>query len=141
MDHAVRTSKTKPWDKLRFENEELECLYQRYTLKMQRFSVIGVVSLFVIFCMTMMTLSYVFSSLLTLHVRTQYYFILFHSILYMYIAWLCYVHFGSVWFGCVGLSWIELGWVELFFSLRLVILCSQRIAIAQLTASQQKGDK
>lgn len=71
MDHAVKTSKTKPWDKLRFENEELECLYQRYTLKMQRFSVIGVVSLFVIFCMTMMTLSYVFSSLLTLHVRIE----------------------------------------------------------------------
>lgn len=69
MDHAVRTSKTKAWNKLRFENEELECLYQRYTLKMQRFSVIGVVSLFVIFCMTMVTLSYVFSSLLTLHVR------------------------------------------------------------------------
>lgn len=73
MDHAVKTSKTKPWDKLRFENEELECLYQRYTLKMQRFSVIGVVSLFVIFCTTMMTLSYVFSSLLTLHVRIYMY--------------------------------------------------------------------
>ena len=40
-------------------------------LKMQRFSVIGVVSLFVIFCITMMTLSYVYSSLLTLHVRTE----------------------------------------------------------------------
>lgn len=94
MDHAVKTSKTKPWDKLRFENEELECLYQRYTLKMQRFSVIGVVSLFVIFCMTMMTLSYVFSSLLTLHVRTQHYFIIFYFILY--IAMLCYVHIDSV---------------------------------------------
>lgn len=68
MDHAVKTSKTKPWDKLRFENEELECLYQRYTLKMQRFSVIGVVSLFILFCMTMVTLSYAYSSLLTLHV-------------------------------------------------------------------------
>lgn len=71
MDHAVKTSKTKPWDKLRFENEELETLYQRYTLKMQRFSVIGVVSLFVIFCMTMMTLSYVFNRLLEYHVRAE----------------------------------------------------------------------
>lgn len=71
MDHAVRTSKTKPWNKLRFENEELECLYQRYTLKMQRFSVIGVVSLLVIFCITMVTLSYLFSSLLTLHVSLE----------------------------------------------------------------------
>lgn len=70
MDHAVKTSKTKPWNKLRFENEELENLYQRYTLKMQRFSVIGVVSLLVIFCMTMMALSYVFSKLTTVHVCT-----------------------------------------------------------------------
>lgn len=68
MDHAVKTSKLKPWDKLSFENEELESLYQRYTLKMQRFSIIGVVSLFVIFCMVMVTLSFFYSNLLTLHV-------------------------------------------------------------------------
>ena len=114
MDHAVKTSKTKPWDKLRFENEELECLYQRYTLKMQRFSVIGVVSLFVIFCMTMMTLSYVFSSLLTLHVRT------FICIIYIYLV-LCSVQFGL----------IRLRWVKLFFFLSFIFfLYSQRIAIA-----------
>lgn len=68
MDHAVKTSKTKLWDKLRFENEELECLYQRYTLKMQRFSVIGVVALFVILCLVMVTLSLFFIQNLTLHV-------------------------------------------------------------------------
>lgn len=68
MDHAVKTSKTKPWNKLRFENEELESLYQRYTLKMQRFSVIGVVLLFVIFCLVMATLSFVYSNVFTLHV-------------------------------------------------------------------------
>lgn len=68
MDHAVKTSKTKPWNKLRFENDELECLYQRYTLKMQRFSVIGVVSLFVIFCMVMVTLSFFYTNMFTLHV-------------------------------------------------------------------------
>lgn len=68
MDHAVKTSTTKAWDKLRFENEELECLYQRYTLKMQRFSVIGVVSLFVIFCMVMATLSFAYTSSFSLYV-------------------------------------------------------------------------
>lgn len=68
MDHAVRTTKTKAWDKLRFENAELECLYQRYTLKMQRFSVIGVVSLFVIFCLVMATLSFFYSNAFTWHV-------------------------------------------------------------------------
>lgn len=72
MDHAVKTSKTKPWDKLRFENEELECLYQRYTLKMQRFSVIGVVTLFVILCLVMVTLSLVFVQQLTLHVSISF---------------------------------------------------------------------
>lgn len=71
MDHAVRTSKTRPWDKLRFENAELECLYQRYTLKMQRFSVIGVVSLFVVFCLVMATLSFIYTNAFTWHVSLQ----------------------------------------------------------------------
>lgn len=67
----MKTSTTKAWDKLRFENEELECLYQRYTLKMQRFSVIGVVSLFVIFCMVMATLSFAYTNSFSLYVSSS----------------------------------------------------------------------
>lgn len=91
MDHAVKTSKIRPWDKLRFENEELEILYQRYTLKMQRFSVIGVVTLFVILCMVMVTLSLVFVQTLTLHVSMQYSFI-FVYICLMYLLFLVFMY-------------------------------------------------
>lgn len=68
MDHAVKAAKGRPWNKLRFENDELECLYQRYTLKLQRFSVTGVVALVVVLCGVMVVLSLVYNQAPTLHV-------------------------------------------------------------------------
>lgn len=67
MDHAVKVSRSH-WNKLRFENDELECLYQRYTMKQTRFSVMGVVFLVVALSMAMAILSFVFNQTWTLHV-------------------------------------------------------------------------
>ncbi|XP_037921658.1 Ca(2+)/calmodulin-responsive adenylate cyclase isoform X2 [Hermetia illucens] len=67
MDHAVKAARGRPWNTLRFENDELECLYQRYTLKLQRFSVIGVVALVVVLCGVMAALSLVYNQMPTLH--------------------------------------------------------------------------
>ncbi|XP_055591200.1 Ca(2+)/calmodulin-responsive adenylate cyclase isoform X2 [Uranotaenia lowii] len=67
MDHAVHAARGRPWNKLRFENNELECLYQRYTLKLQRFSVIGVVALVVVLCGVMAGLSLGYNQAPTLH--------------------------------------------------------------------------
>lgn len=68
MDHAVKATRGRPWNKLRFENDELECLYQRYTLKLQRFSVTGVVGLVVVLCGVMAALSLSYTRAPTLHV-------------------------------------------------------------------------
>lgn len=68
MDHAVKATRVRPWNKLRFENDELECLYQRYTLKLQRFSVTGVVALVVVLCGVMAALSLTYTRAPTLHV-------------------------------------------------------------------------
>ncbi|XP_055390218.1 Ca(2+)/calmodulin-responsive adenylate cyclase isoform X2 [Condylostylus longicornis] len=67
MDHAVKATRGRPWNTLRFENDELECLYQRYTLKLQRFSVIGVVALVVVLCGVMAALSLIYNHSPTLH--------------------------------------------------------------------------
>ncbi|XP_055618682.1 Ca(2+)/calmodulin-responsive adenylate cyclase isoform X2 [Toxorhynchites rutilus septentrionalis] len=67
MDHAVHAARGRPWNKLRFENNELECLYQRYTLKLQRFSVTGVVALLVVLCGVMAGLSLGYNQAPTLH--------------------------------------------------------------------------
>ncbi|XP_021713087.1 Ca(2+)/calmodulin-responsive adenylate cyclase isoform X4 [Aedes aegypti] len=67
MDHAVHAARGRPWNKLRFENNELECLYQRYTLKLQRFSVTGVVALVVVLCGVMAGLSLGYNQAPTLH--------------------------------------------------------------------------
>ncbi|XP_052862291.1 Ca(2+)/calmodulin-responsive adenylate cyclase [Anopheles cruzii] len=67
MDHAVHAARGRPWNKLRFENNELESLYQRYTLKLQRFSVTGVVALVVILCGVMGGLSLGYNQAPTLH--------------------------------------------------------------------------
>lgn len=68
MDHAVKATRGRPWNTLRFENDELECLYQRYTLKLQRFSVLGVVALVVVLCGVMAALSFVYNYAATFHV-------------------------------------------------------------------------
>ena len=73
MDHAVKAAKGRPWNKLRFENDELECLYQRYTFKLQRFSVTGVVALVVILCGVMAVLSLAYNHAPTLHVSKSYF--------------------------------------------------------------------
>ncbi|XP_032594400.1 Ca(2+)/calmodulin-responsive adenylate cyclase isoform X1 [Drosophila grimshawi] len=67
MDHAVRATRGRPLNTLRFENDELECLYQRYTLKLQRFSVLGVVALVVVLCGVMAALSLAFNNAPTFH--------------------------------------------------------------------------
>lgn len=72
MDHAVKAARGRPWNKLRFENDELECLYQRYTLKLQRFSVTGVIALLVILSGVMAALSLVYNQAPTLHVRQMF---------------------------------------------------------------------
>lgn len=68
MDHAVKATRGRPLNTLRFENDELECLYQRYTLKLQRFSVLGVVALVVVLCGVMAALSFTFNNAATFHV-------------------------------------------------------------------------
>lgn len=68
MDHAVKATRGRPWNTLRFENDELECLYQRYTLKLQRFSVLGVVALVVVLCGVMAALSLAYNNAPTFHV-------------------------------------------------------------------------
>ncbi|KAM7346991.1 adenylate cyclase rutabaga isoform 1-T1 [Cochliomyia hominivorax] len=67
MDHAVKATRGRPWNTLRFENDELECLYQRYTLKLQRFSVLGVVALVVVLCGVMAALSLAYNNAPTFH--------------------------------------------------------------------------
>ena len=68
MDHAVHAARGRPWNKLRFENDELECLYQRYTLKLQRLSVTGVVVLVILLSGAMAGLSLGFTQTPTFHV-------------------------------------------------------------------------
>lgn len=68
MDHAVKASRSHPWNKLRFENDELEELYQRYTLKIQWVSVLGVVTLVVILTGIMAILSLSYNQAATIHV-------------------------------------------------------------------------
>lgn len=82
MDHAVKAARGRPWNKLRFENDELECLYQRYTLKLQRFSVTGVIALLVILSGVMAALSLGYNQAPTLHVSFFYSF--FFLILFIY---------------------------------------------------------
>ncbi|XP_016981619.1 Ca(2+)/calmodulin-responsive adenylate cyclase isoform X9 [Drosophila rhopaloa] len=67
MDHAVKATRGRPLNTLRFENDELECLYQRYTLKLQRFSVLGVVALVFVLCGVMAALSLAFNNAATFH--------------------------------------------------------------------------
>ncbi|XP_037727207.1 Ca(2+)/calmodulin-responsive adenylate cyclase isoform X13 [Drosophila subpulchrella] len=67
MDHAVKATRGRPLNTLRFENDELECLYQRYTLKLQRFSVLGVVALVLVLCGVMAALSLTFNNAATFH--------------------------------------------------------------------------
>lgn len=68
MDHAVKASRSHPWNKLRFENDELELLYQRYTHKIQWISVFGVVTLVVLLTGIMAILSLAYNQTATVHV-------------------------------------------------------------------------
>jgi len=68
MDHAVKASRSHPWNKLRFENDELEELYQRYTHKIQWISVFGVVTLVVMLAGIMAILSLAYTQTATIHV-------------------------------------------------------------------------
>lgn len=69
MDHAVKASRSHPWNKFRFENDELELLYQRYTHKIQWISVFGVVTLVVLLLTGIMAiLSLAYNQTATVHV-------------------------------------------------------------------------
>jgi hypothetical protein len=68
MDHAVKASRSHPWNKLRFENDELEELYQRYTHKIQWISVFGAVILVVMLTGIMAILSLAYTQAATIHV-------------------------------------------------------------------------
>ena len=70
MDHAVKASRSHPWNKLRFENDELEELYKRYTHKIQWISVFGVVTLVVMLTGLMAILSLAYSQIATVHVSS-----------------------------------------------------------------------
>lgn len=69
MDHAVKASRSHPWNKLRFENDELEELYQRYTHKIQWISVLGALILVVMLTGIMAILSLTYTQAATIHVR------------------------------------------------------------------------
>lgn len=69
MDHAVKATRGRLWHQLRFENDELECLYQRYTLKLQKFSLTGVIAIFVILSGLMASLSLIYHQVPNIHVR------------------------------------------------------------------------
>lgn len=71
MDHAVKASRSHPWNKLRFENDELEELYQRYTHKIQWISVFGVVTLVVLLTGIMAILSLCYNQTATVHVSLK----------------------------------------------------------------------
>lgn len=84
MDHAVKATKGgRPWNTLRFENDELECLYHIYTLKIQRFSVIGVVTLEVILFGVMAILSFSYKQIPTIHVSDNLFTIFIFFLLYI----------------------------------------------------------
>lgn len=70
MDHAVKANRSHPWNKLRFENDELEELYQRYTHKIQWISVFGVVTLVVMLTGIMAILSLAYNQSATIHVSS-----------------------------------------------------------------------
>lgn len=73
MDYAVKAARGRfwnRWNRLRFESDELECLYQRYTLKLQRFSVMGVLALIVVLSGVMAALSLGYNQAPTLHVSS-----------------------------------------------------------------------
>lgn len=78
MDHAVKASRSHPWNKLRFENDELEELYQRYTHKIQWISVFGVVTLVVMLTGIMAILSLAYNQAATVHV-SRYFSLSFSS--------------------------------------------------------------
>lgn len=65
----MKASRSHPWNKLRFENDELEELYQRYTHKIQWISVFGVVTLVVMLTGIMAILSLAYNQAATIHVR------------------------------------------------------------------------
>ncbi|XP_049823997.1 Ca(2+)/calmodulin-responsive adenylate cyclase-like isoform X2 [Aethina tumida] len=106
MDHSVKAM-TSPrilarmLNPHRFENDELEQLYQRYICKLQHSSVAGVVALFVVLTCLMAALGLVHSQMLTAqnvyHTAHCFLFVLLLGFLHTrfmqdaYLLWVCYV--------------------------------------------------
>uniref|UniRef100_A0A023F2N2 adenylate cyclase n=4 Tax=Triatominae TaxID=70999 RepID=A0A023F2N2_TRIIF len=108
MDHSVKAMDShrklvfsRLVDRQRFENDELEALYQRYIFKLQHSSVSSVVCLFLLLSALLANLSFVYTRSLTpqniyhlLHCLLFLFLLVFLSTRYMqdtYLLWVCYV--------------------------------------------------
>ncbi|XP_014242089.1 Ca(2+)/calmodulin-responsive adenylate cyclase isoform X3 [Cimex lectularius] len=108
MDHSVKAMDShrklvfsRLVDRQRFENDELEALYQRYIFKLQHSSVTSVVCLFLILTALLANISFVYTRTLTaqniyhiLHCLLFLFLLVFLSTRYMqdtYLLWVCYV--------------------------------------------------
>ncbi|KAF6209999.1 hypothetical protein GE061_015754, partial [Apolygus lucorum] len=107
MDHSVKAMEHRKLvfsrlvDRQRFENDELEALYQRYIFKLQHSSVTSVVCLFLLLTALLANISFVYNRALTahnvyhlLHCLLFIFLLVFLSTRYMqdtYLLWVCYV--------------------------------------------------
>lgn len=107
MDHSVKAMNTsrsfsfsRIFNRHRFENDELECLYQRYVFKLQHSSVASVIILFIILTSLLANLSFFYaqgpSSQNVYHIVHCLLFVIlliFLNTKYMhdsYLLWICY---------------------------------------------------
>uniref|UniRef100_A0A0K8SE29 adenylate cyclase n=1 Tax=Lygus hesperus TaxID=30085 RepID=A0A0K8SE29_LYGHE len=126
MDHSVKAMEHRKLvfsrlvDRQRFENDELEALYQRYIFKLQHSSVTSVVCLFLLLTALLANISFVYNRALTahnvyhlLHCLLFIFLLVFLSTRYMqdtYLLWVCYVIlFFCATFVAVGLPIGESG--------------------------------
>lgn len=107
MDHSVKAmnptsvfSLTRIFNRHRFENDELECLYQRYVFKLQHSSVASVIVLFIILTAILANLSFFYAQ--GPSVQSVYHMV--HCVLFVilliflntkymhdtYLLWICY---------------------------------------------------
>lgn len=107
MDHSVKAMNShrklalsRLLNRHRFENDELESLYQRYIFKLQHSSVASVVGLFVLLTLLLANLSFVYAQAPTAqNVYHAVHFLLFTLLLFFlntklmqdaYLLWVCY---------------------------------------------------
>lgn len=107
MDHSVKAMNSKSpfsfsrvFNRHRFENDELECLYQRYVFKLQHSSVASVIVVFIILTSVLANLSFFYAH----GPSTQNLYHIVHCLLFVilliflntkymhdsYLLWVCY---------------------------------------------------